>query len=388
MFSMSRRLAVSGDGPINRLQGIQASESKADMRFTGQYKELARLPGVCGNCANRALENLVSKHIETGAAVDAVNEHGRGRSAEAPNEIPAKGLKDVLYRVVSGVLEDRVTLIAAGVTYYLLLALFPALGALVSLYGFVADPTTIATHIGFLSQLFPRGSFDLILNQLTALTEQKPQTLSIGFVTGLVIALWSANNGIKALCDAMNVAYKEEESRAFIRYNLISLVFTFGAVVIAAALIAAIGVVPAVLSYFWLDRWAEILIRLARWPAILGLTMSGIVLLYRYGPSREQAKLRWLSWGAALTTLLWLLASIAFSFYLDHFANYNATYGTLGALIAFMVWVWILIIILIVGAELNAELEHQTAKDSTIGASRPMGERGAHVADTIGRNSD
>ncbi|WP_244598493.1 YihY/virulence factor BrkB family protein [Rhizobium tubonense] len=330
----------------------------------------------------------MSKHIETGAPVDAVNEQGRGRAAETPNEIPAKGLKDVLYRVTSGVLEDRVTLIAAGVTYYLLLALFPALGALVSLYGFVADTTTIATHIGFLSQLFPRGSFDLINNQLTALTEQKPQTLSIGFVTGLVIALWSANNGIKALCDAMNVAYKEAESRGFIRYNLISLVFTFGAVVIAAALIAAIGVVPAVLSYLWLDRWAEILIRLARWPAILGLTLSGIVLLYRYGPSREQAKLRWLSWGAALTTLLWLLASIAFSFYLDHFANYNATYGTLGALIAFMVWVWILIIILIVGAELNAELEHQTAKDSTVGPPRPMGERGAHVADTIGRNSD
>jgi membrane protein len=291
---------------------------------------------------------------ETGPGAEAAKEKDRGRAAENPYEIPAKGLNDVFYRVMSGAVEDRVTQIAAHVTYYLLLAWFPALGAFVSLYGFVADPTTIATHIGFLSQLFPRGSFGLILNQLTALTQQKPQTLSLGFVTGLVIALCSANNGIKALCDAMDVAYEEEETRGFVRYNLISLAFTFGALVIAVALIAAIGVVPAVLRYFWLDRWAEILMGIARWPAIVGLIMLGIVLLYRYGPSREYAKLRWLSWGAGLTTLFWLLASIAFCFYLDRFANYNATYGTLGALIAFMVWVWILIIILIVGAELNA----------------------------------
>src|SRR4051812_24874754 len=146
----------------------------------------------------------------------ASGEAGRGRDAETPNQIPLKGLKDVVWRVVSEVIEDRVTLIAAGVTYYLLLALFPALGALVSLYGFVADPTTIAGHIGFISSIFPQGSFDLILSQLTALTQQKPGTLSIGFVTGLLIALWSANNGVKALCDAMNVAYNEEEKRGIV----------------------------------------------------------------------------------------------------------------------------------------------------------------------------
>jgi membrane protein len=318
----------------------------------------------------------------------APDQQGRGRLADTPNQIPAKGLKDVLYRIVSGVNEDRVTLIAAGVTYYLLLALFPALGAVVSLYGLVADPTAIATHIGFLAGIFPRGSFDLILNQLTALTQQKAGSLSFGFVLGLLVALWSANNGIKALCDAMNVAYEEDEKRGFIEYNLVSLAFTFGAIVIAVGLIVAIGVVPAVLKYFWLDQWIELLTRIARWPAILGLVLLGVMALYRYGPSRERAKLRWLSWGAVFTTGLWLVASIAFSFYLDHFANYNATYGTLGALIAFMVWVWILMIILIVGAELNAELEHQTARDSTTGSPLPMGERGAHVADTLGKKAD
>jgi membrane protein len=318
----------------------------------------------------------------------ASHEAERGRDAATPNQIPVKGLKDVLWRVVSEVIEDRVSLIAAGVTYYLLLALFPALGALVSLYGFVADPTTIAAHIGFLSEIFPHGSFDLILSQLTALTQQKPGALSLGFVTGLLIAIWSANNGVKALCDAMNVAYGEEEKRGIIEFNLLSLTFTFGLLIIAVVLIFAIGVMPAILAFVWLGPWTDLLTRLARWPIILALVMSGIVLLYHYGPSRERAKLVWLSWGAVFSTLLWLLSSFGFSYYLDHFANYNATYGTLGALIGFMVWIWISVIIVIVGAELNAELEHQTREDSTTGPPRPMGERGAYVADTLGKTAD
>ena len=315
-------------------------------------------------------------------------EPGRGSDAESPGEIPAKGLRDVFWRVVDAVIVDRVTLIAAGVTYFLLLSLFPALGALVALYGFVADPTTIMGHIGFLASIFPPGSFDLILDQLTSLTQQKPSALSFAFVTGLVIALWSANSGMKALFDAMNVAYQEAEKRSFVRLNLLSLAFTFGALLIAIVLIAAIGLVPAALAYFWLDRWQELLARFARWPFILVFVGCGIAVIYRYGPSREQAKVRWLSWGVVFSTILWLAASIMFSFYLENFANYNATYGTLGALIGLMVWLWISVIILIVGAELNAELEHQTVRDSTTGPPEPMGARGAFVADTVGKAAD
>ncbi|WP_426131041.1 YihY/virulence factor BrkB family protein [Pararhizobium sp. PWRC1-1] len=315
-------------------------------------------------------------------------EAGRGREANSPNEIPVKGLRDVFWRVVQTVMADRVTLIAAGVTYFLLLSLFPALGALVALYGFVADPTTIMGHIGFIASVFPPGSFDLILNQLTALTQQNTSTLSFAFITGLVVAVWSANSGMKALFDAMNVAYQEDEKRSFFRLNLLSLAFTFGALTIAIVLIAAIGVLPAALAYLWLDRWQELLARFARWPFILVFVGCGIAIIYRYGPSREQAKLRWLSWGVAFSTLLWLVASVLFSFYIENFANYNATYGTLGALIGLMVWVWISVIILIVGAELNAELEHQTVRDSTTGPAKPMGERGAFVADTVGKATD
>lgn len=316
------------------------------------------------------------------------DEQGRGRTADTPNEIPLKGLRDVFWRLVSAVMLDRVTLIAAGVTYFLLLSLFPALAAFVALYGFVAEPATIMDHIGFLASVFPPGSFDLILAQLVALTQQKTTTLSFAFVTGLIIALWSANSGIKALFDAMNVAYQEDEKRSIIKVNLMSLAFTLGALLVATVLIAAIGVLPAVLSYLWLDRWQEQLARFARWPVVLIVIGCGIAMIYRYGPSRERAKLRWLSWGVVFSTLLWLVASVLFSYYLENFANYNATYGTLGALIGLMVWVWISVIILIVGAELNAELEHQTLRDSTTGSPKPMGERGAFVADTIGKAAD
>lgn len=315
-------------------------------------------------------------------------EAGRGRKANSPNEIPAKGLRDVFWRVVQSVMADRVTLIAAGVTYFLLLSLFPALGALVALYGFVADPMTIMDHISFIAGVFPPGSFDLILNQLTALTQQKTSSLSLAFITGLVVAIWSANSGMKALFDAMNVAYQEDEKRSWISLNLLSLAFTFGALMIAIVLIAAIGVMPAALAYLWLERWQELLARFARWPFILVFVACGIAVIYRYGPSREKARLKWISWGVVLSTALWLAASMLFSFYIENFANYNVTYGALGALIGLMVWVWISVVILIVGAELNAELEHQTFRDSTTGMPKPMGERGAFVADTVGKAAD
>jgi len=316
------------------------------------------------------------------------DEPGRGRDAETPNEIPAKGLRDVFWRVVGQVVEDRVTLVAAGVSFYILLSLFPALGALVSLYGFIADPSTMLKHITFVADILPPGAFDIILTQLNVLVQAEPSSLSLGFLTGLGVALWSANSAVKAMFDAMNIAYGEAEKRGILRLNLISLAFTGVALVFAAVLVAAIGGVPAVLSYLWLDRWQENLIRVLRWPVVLSFVGGGIALIYHFGPSRESAKVRWISWGAVFSTLLWVTASILFSFYLETFADYQATYGALGALIGFMIWTWISVMIVIVGAELNAELEHQTARDTTTGAPRPLGERGAYVADTVGVAAD
>ncbi|ABS63515.1 putative ribonuclease BN [Parvibaculum lavamentivorans DS-1] len=309
---------------------------------------------------------------------------GRGRSAEQPSDIPAKGWRDVALRVWAKINEDSVMLVAAGVSFYILLALFPALAAFVSIYGFVADPKTIADHIAFLGGFLPTDGLELIRAQLDGLLRQKPNSLGLGFLLGLGVALWSANNSVKALFEAMNVAYEEEEKRSFVKRHLVSFSFTLGAIAIGVLFLLTVGIVPAALAVLRIESWAETLIRLGRWPVMLIAVGIAISLIYRYGPSREHAKLRWLSWGAALATLVWIAASVGFSYYLENFANYNATYGALGAVIGLMMWTWISVMIILIGAEINAEMEHQTARDSTTGDPKPMGERGATVADTLG----
>jgi membrane protein len=307
-----------------------------------------------------------------------------GRSASVPEAIPLSGLRDVFWRVFHEVLADRVTLIAAGVTFYLLLALFPAMAALVSLYGLVADPIIISEHLRELAALLPPGAFDLLADQIKELVNRRDATLGMTFFVGLGIALWSTHSGTLAIFDAMNVAYEEEEKRGLVRLNLIGLCFTLCAMLLMVVMVALVGVMPVVLSYLWLDQFKEHMALLMRWPLLLLVVAVAVTSVYRFGPSREPATLRWMTWGAVLTTVAWAAMSLGFSFYLDHFANYNATYGTLGALIGFLIWIWLSVVILIVGGELNAELEHQTAKDTTTGTPLPMGARGAYVADTLG----
>ncbi len=309
----------------------------------------------------------------------------RGRYATTPSEMPVEGWKDILWRVQAEFFADRIMLIAAGATFYLLLALFPALAAFVALYGFVADPATIADHIAFLGSVLPSGGVELIRTQLQALATQDEAALSFAFIFGLLFALWSANGGIKTLFEALNVAYEETEKRSFVRLNLVSLLFTLGAIAIGILFIICVGIVPAVLAFAGLSGAEETLISLLRWPALILVSSAAISILYRYGPSRERAKWRWVTWGSVLASLAWLIASILFSWYLANFADYNATYGSLGAVIGFMLWTWISVVILLAGAELNAELEHQTARDSTTGPELPMGARGATMADTLGR---
>ena len=327
----------------------------------------------------------VSNHGNSAATPhEDLAESGRGRNAESPAEIPALGWKDVLFRVYHSLEQDRVMLIAAGSTFYLLLALFPALTAFVSLYGFLADRATVAGNISLLAGVLPNDAVALIQAQLEALATQDVKALSVGFVLGLLVALWSANNGFKAIFEAMNVAYGEKESRSFVRLNLISFLFTFGGLFFAIVLITVLGAVPALLALLGLAGWGEALINIARWPLMAVIAALAVSVLYRFGPDRAYAKWRWLSFGAVFSALVWIIASAAFTFYLANFADYNATYGTLGAVVGLMMWTWISLIILILGAELNAELEHQTAMDSTTGAPRPMGSRGAVVADTLG----
>lgn len=312
----------------------------------------------------------------------------RGREAIWPSQIPFKGWKDILWRLVREISEDRVMLIAAGSAFYLLLALFPALAAFVSLYGIISDPTTVAAQIQFLTGLMPAGGLKIIDSQLTSLAMQPRDALSFGFFFSLALALWSANNGIKTLFEALNVAYEESEKRGFVKLHLVTFAFTLSALLIGIVVFAAIGLVPALLALFPLGNLIDALVRILRWPLLLVFVCCGIAVLYRYGPSRARAKWRWITWGGIFATIAWFAMSIGFSYYLENFANYNAVYGSLGAVVGFMMWAWLSVTIVLVGAELNSEIEHQTRHDSTTGPEKPMGERGAYVADTLGKTAE
>lgn len=310
---------------------------------------------------------------------------GRGRGAERPGEIPTLGWRDILWRTYAQLGKDAVMLVAAGVTFYGLLSLFPAITALISIYGLFADPGTVIDQVEALSGVLPEEALGILAGQMERVAGQPTAGLGLGFAGGLAIALWSANNGMKAIVQAMNVAYNEEEKRGFFRLNAITLLFTLGAIAVVLLAVASIVVLPVVLGFVGLGDVAAMALRLARWPLLLLVIIVAVSLIYRYGPSRTRARWRWISPGSILASVIWVAASILFSWYVANFGTYNETYGSLGAVIAFMVWMWVSATIIIMGAELNAEIEHQTARDSTTGPVRPMGERGAMVADTLGQ---
>jgi membrane protein len=310
-------------------------------------------------------------------------ERGRGRQATSPLRIPWRGWKDILWRVYEKMNDNRL-LAVAGVVFYALLALFPAVAALVSVYGLVADASAIDRHLSLLTVIMPSGAVDILHAQLTHLTSSTTSALSFGFIFGLLFALWSANSGTKAVIDGLNVAYEEAQQRSFIRLNLISLLFTLGAFLSLTLAVGAVVVAPIALTRLGLGDVADTLIRILRWPALLAFVIIGLAILYRYGPSRREARWTWLSVGSVAAAVCWLATSALFSWYIANFGAYDATYGSLGAAIGMMMWMWISMIVILLGARLNAEIEHQTSKDSTVGPDKPLGRRGAVKANTIG----
>lgn len=308
----------------------------------------------------------------------------RGRQATAPQRIPPEGWIPILKRVFASLGEDRVMLTAAGVTYYTLLALVPALTALVSIYGLFADRATVLEHVGLLAGIVPEGGLDIISEQLERIAGEGATTLGWTLVVSLGIALWGASAGIRAMFEAMNVAYGEREKRNFIVLNTMVLLSTLLVAVCAALVIGAVVLLPAVTAFLEPLPSMTWLLRLAGYGVFVLILVCGLAALYRWGPSRTAARWRWITPGAVIATLGTLAVSIAFSWYVANFGNYGATYGSLGALIGFLTWIWLSVTLVILGAELNAEIEHQTARDTTTGPAQPMGERGAHVADTLG----
>ena len=320
-------------------------------------------------------------HQSQAIAAD-VAEPGRGRMAEHPGQIPIRGWKDIFWRAWTEFTRDNIPQVAAGVTFYGLLAVFPAMAAFVSLYGLFFDPATAEQQAHLLAGILPKETLDLLGEQITRLAAARHSGLSVAFVSGLLLSLWSANAGMKAMIVGLNVSFEEKEKRKFFRLNLVSLAFTLGGLVFVLLAAAAVIVVPVVLAFV---GYQGSVLALLRWPAMLMISVGAIAVLYRFGPSRERERWRWVSWGSVMAAVMWLTTSLLFSQYVAHFGNYDKTYGSLGAVVGFMTWIWVSIITVLFGAEINSEIEHQTAVDTTSGHPKVMGQRGAFMADTLGK---
>ena len=316
--------------------------------------------------------------------VPELSQPGRGRHSNSPLQIPWAGWKDILWRTYVRTGEDRLLATAAGVVFFGLLAVFPAITALVSCYGLFARPSTIGANLQTLAMMLPEGSFQIVQDQIARVLAKDNTALGATFLFGLGLAIWSANAGVKAVIDALNVVYEEREKRGLVRLNLLSLAFTAAGIGALLLMVGAVVALPLALDHLGLEPEGQLIVAVVRWPLLFAVLVAALGVLYRFGPSRRAARWPWLSVGAVAAAALWIAGSALLSWYLSNFANYNATYGSLGAAIGLMMWMWMSAIIVLCGAELNSEIEHQTARDSTVGRPRPLGGRGAVMADTVG----
>ena len=331
--------------------------------------------------ADEGVIDLTDHHGEADAGDSTA---GRGRDAARPGDIPKQGWKDVAVRVKGELKEDQVPLLSAGVAFYLLLALFPALAAIVSIYGLVADPGQVSQQVADLTAALPESARDLITEQLESIVQGADGGIGFALVGGVIAALWSASSGMKHLVAAINAAYDEDETRKFVKLRGLSLLLTVGAIFFGVVAVGVLAVLPAAIEQTPLGSTGQTIVQIASYPALAVAFGLGLAVLYRYAPDRDSPRWRWVSPGAVVATVLWIVASLGFSFYASNFGSYSETYGSIGAVIVLMLWLVITAFTVILGAELDSELEAQTARDSTVGRPEPLGTRGAEKADEVG----
>lgn len=309
--------------------------------------------------------------------------HLLGRHAASPMEIPWLGWKAVLRRTLIEMLTDRVSLVAAGCAFYATLALFPAMSMLISIYGLLFDPVTVEPQLEVLRGLVPPTAYTLIAERVHTLVARPPGSLGLSLLISTSVALWSSATGVKSIITALNLAYEEKERRSFARFQVTAFTITLLGIVSAVIGLALLVGLPATLEALGFASHQKALIRLASFALLVMAVLTGLSLLYRYGPSRERPRWQWVTPGSLVATVLWVAVSALFSIYVGQFASYDATYGPLGTVVGIMMWFFVTVYAVLLGAELNAELELQTVVDSTDGPARPLGRRGAYVADHV-----
>ncbi len=305
-----------------------------------------------------------------------------GATAQAPQQIPPRGWWQLARRAWRETRDDNVPLLAAGVAFWLFLSLFPSVIALITVYGLVTDPEQAARQVEQFAVALPEEARRTLTEQLQAIASARSDALTFGLVASLLGALWGASTGTMNLIKAINIAYDETEKRGFLKLRAIALLSTLGTLLFVAASLALVAAVPVLLDELGLGTAGRLASQVLRWGGLVLLVVVALALLYRYAPNRDAARIKWVSVGAGVATVVWVAASAGFSLYVSRFGSYNETYGTVAGVIVLMLWLYLTSLIVLVGAELNAEAEHQTGSDTTSGEPRPMGERGAYVADT------
>ena len=306
-----------------------------------------------------------------------------GEEAETPAQIPPGGWWQVVRRAMKEASADNVPMLAGGVAYFAFLAMFPALIAAVSIYGLVAEPETVAAQLRDTAAVLPESAQPLIADQLNAVVSTSGGALTTGLIVSVVAALWSASGGTGNLIKAVNIAYDEEESRGAIKLRGIALGLTVGAILFVLLTLGLVALVPIVLDALPLGVVGRVLAQVVRWVLLTGVVVVALAVVYRIAPDRDAPRFRWVSVGAMVAALLWILGSVGFSLYVNFFGNYNKTYGALGGVVVLMLWLYLTSYIVLLGAEINAESERQTRRDTTRGPAQPMGTRGAEAADTV-----
>ncbi|MCK8463183.1 YihY/virulence factor BrkB family protein [Aliiroseovarius sp. S1339] len=307
----------------------------------------------------------------------------RGRDASIPTNIPREGWMDIAARVARWFGQDRISLVAAGVAFFGILALFPAITALLAVGGLVLDPSLIVSQMDRFQGVIPADALSIIRDQATSVAQA--DGLELALILSIGLALWSSSRGVATLCDGLNIVYEEDEKRGFFKKNATFLVLT--ALMMLGILVAIIVIValPVALQFLSLDPIADLATRIGTWALLIAMTIGGISILYRFGPSRSNARWGWISPGAILACVCWMAASFAFTIYVSNFASYNESFGAIAGVIILLMWLWISAMVILVGGKVNAEMEHQTRKDTTTGPEKPMGARGAAMADTLGQ---
>ncbi|WP_043529799.1 YihY/virulence factor BrkB family protein [Litchfieldella xinjiangensis] len=309
-----------------------------------------------------------------------------GRQADRPGQIPKRGWWDILKRVKGEMDRDHIPIIAAGVAFYALLAIFPAIVAITSVWALVFDPQEISQQIENVSHLLPGQAADLITQQAEQATEDASVGMSLAAIGGILLAIYSSSKGTKGLMEGLNIAYDELDERGMIKKTLLTLVLTAGGIVMTVVALGTVTAIPVLVDLLGLDGVIGTAINIARWPLLLAVVMVGLAVLYRYAPDRQEPRWQWTSPGSTVAVVLWVIGSIGFSLYVRNFASYNETYGSLGAVIILLMWFWLSAFIVLMGAELNSEMEKQTKHDTTHGQRNRMGKRDAYAADSLGRS--